>query len=227
MAVPHYGDSVWVDFARGLTPAAERQAVADHRAACPRCRRKAGLFEALLAACRADAEYEVPAGAVRLARSVFALRQPETVRFLPRLAARLVFDSFLEPQPAGVRGGQRISRQVMYRGGHHYLDLRLLSDPEPGRVHLVGQIADDRRPDVAPANVPVLLFSSDGSVVAHTTSDRFGEFHLRYTPGPRLKLFVPVSAKASFRVPVDGVSRVEKGPRRRSRRRPSVRSGKA
>lgn len=209
MRVLHFSDSAWVDFVRGLTPAAEGRVMEAHLASCARCRKKTSLFETVLAACRADAEYEAPAGAVRLARRVFALRQPETVRFLPRVAARLVFDSFLEPQLAGVRGGQRFRRQVMYRGGHHNLDLLLVADPEPGQVSLVGQIADEWHPDVAPANVPVLLFAGDGSIVAHTTSDEFGEFRLRYTPRPRLKLYVPVGEKQSLRVPVEGPADVK------------------
>ncbi|HEX7671903.1 MAG TPA: hypothetical protein VF395_20050, partial [Polyangiaceae bacterium] len=93
------------------------------------------------AVARGEEAFGVPAHALRWAMAIFSLQQPERVHILPRVLARLVFDSFGEPQPAGVRSLELVSRQAMYRVGDTYIDLRMESEPGTHRVSLVGQIA--------------------------------------------------------------------------------------
>jgi hypothetical protein len=147
----------------------------------------------------------VPEGTLRSARAFFALQRPERVRILPRVLARLVYDSFAEPLLVGVRGRQGVTRQAMYRAGDYYLDLRMESEPKTHRVSVVGQIANHRDPERSVAHVPIVLMS-DEEVVARGVSNEFGEFQLGYAPARNLRLHVPVSDSGSIEVALNRLS---------------------
>jgi len=65
---------------------------------------------------------QVPQYALRCARTIFILQQPQKVQILPRIPVRLLYDSFREPLPAGLRTQQRLSRQALYQAGDYSLD---------------------------------------------------------------------------------------------------------
>lgn len=195
----HFTDANWIDRVRGKVFASERDAMDLHVTGCGPCRRARDLFGAVAEVARREAEYDVPERMLRLARSIFALQPPERVRILPRVLARLVFDSFAEPLLVGIRSRQRVTRQAMYRAGDYYLDLRMESEPETRRVSVVGQIANRRAPERSVANVPIVL-TSEKEVVARAVSNEFGEFQLGYEPAKHLRLHVPVSSSGNIEV---------------------------
>src|SRR5437879_12818410 len=92
---------------------------------CRKCRRTTDLLHKVEAATRSDSQVHVPDYALRCARAIFFLQQPEKVQILPRMPARLLYDSFREPLPAGLRTQQRLSRQYLYQAGDYSLDLWL------------------------------------------------------------------------------------------------------
>ena len=97
----------WTDFARGLVQESARVAMEDHLASgCRKCRHTADLLQKAAVAARSDSKVQVPEYAVRFARAIFILQLPEKVRLVPRAPARLLYDCFREPLPAGVRTQQ-------------------------------------------------------------------------------------------------------------------------
>jgi hypothetical protein len=166
---------------------------------CRRCRDSAEALGVIAAVARGEAEREVPAAALRLAMAIFSLQQPERVHILPRVLARLVFDSFSEPQPVGVRSRQHVSRHAMYRAGDYFVDLKLESQPGTRQVSLVGQIANPKEAPGSLANVPVLL-SAGPDVIKRTVSNEFGEFQMSYEAGRHLRLYVPVRGDRKIEV---------------------------
>ena len=142
----HFSDAELIDRVRGKLLASEEEAMDLHLAGCRRCRRARDVFSAVAQVARGEAAYAVPENVLRSARALFALRRPEPSRTSPRVLARLVYDSFAEPMPVGVRGRQRVTRQAMYRAGDYYVDLRMESEPETRHVSMVGQIATRRDP---------------------------------------------------------------------------------
>ncbi|HWQ52481.1 MAG TPA: hypothetical protein VN442_02275 [Bryobacteraceae bacterium] len=139
-----------------------------------------------------EARYNVPDFAVHCARAVYALEQPREVRILDGLIGRLVFDSFREPLAAGVRSQQRISRQSLYEAGDYAVDLRQEYERGSSRVNVVGQIADRKVRGGSLEGVKVVL-SSGNSVLARAVSNRYGEFHMEYTPARDLRLEIGVA----------------------------------
>jgi hypothetical protein len=193
----HFSDAEWIDQVRGKALAPEAMDL--HLAGCRRCRHARDLFGAVAEVARGEAAYEVPERTLRSARAIFDLQRPERVRILPQVLARLVYDSFAEPQLVGVRSRQRVTRQAMYRAGDYYVDLRMESEPDTRRVSVVGQIANRRDPERSVSHVPIVL-TSDEEVVARAVSNEFGEFQLGYTPAKHLRLHVPVSDTGNIEV---------------------------
>jgi hypothetical protein len=117
----------------------------------------------------------------------------ESGRAAVRVVGKLVYDSFQDPLPAGVRAHHRVGRQVLYEAGPYCVDLRLERDSTPGRMSMAGQIAHRGQPG-SMGTVPVLLMSGK-SVLARTRSNQFGEFEMEYERAPRLRLYVPGEPK--------------------------------
>src|SRR5437879_6522916 len=131
----HFDIFKWTDFVRGLVEKSARLPL-EHRLAsgCRKCWHTADLLRKLVTAARNDSQVQVPAYALRCARAIFLLQQPEKVQILPRIPARLLYDSFREPLPAGLRTQQRLSRQYLYQAGDYSLDLRLENERGSSRV---------------------------------------------------------------------------------------------
>ena len=191
----HYDAAKWIDFVRGVAVGREREAMQAHlQTACARCSRMARLFGAAAEVGASDSRWDVPGSVVQTARSFFALQRPEKVHILPRIVARLVYDSFRDPLPAGVRVQHRLSRQALYEAGRYSVDVRLEHERGCARVNLVGQIADREQPESNLDDVPVFLMSGK-EVIARALSNRFGEFQMEYEPTRRIWLYVPVEQR--------------------------------
>ncbi len=186
----HFDITQWADFVHGLAEEDERAAMEEHLSSgCRKCQRATDLLRNLVAVAGAEAQYESPQYLVHSARAMYALQQPERVDSLPRLVARLVYDSFRDPLPAGVRMRYRLSHQALYRAGDLSLDFRL--DHERGARYavLVGQIANRKEPRKRMIHVPVFLISGK-QIVARAVTNQLGEFHIEYEPKARLRLYV-------------------------------------
>lgn len=188
----HYDITEWADYVRGLGGPTDRLAMAEHLSAgCRSCSTTAALFGRVAPVAQAEARFEVPEFAAHCAKAIYVLQQPETVEILAGIRSKLVFDSFCEPLPAGVRSQHRISRQSLYEAGDYSLDIRQEHERGSSQVTLVGQIANRRDPDRPVTAVPVYLLAGK-SVVARAVSNQFGEFQMEYDARKRLRLYAPV-----------------------------------
>jgi len=183
----------WADFSRGVVDERVRAAMQAHLSSgCPRCERTVCVLSGVSAAARGEAQYEPPDRAMRYAKALYSLHRPEKTGFA-RLVGRLVHDSALVPLPAGMRSEAQTDapRHVLYEAGGYYLDVQMEQQPETGRISLVGQVAARNNPDANTGNLPVWLLDRT-TLVASTTSNRFGEFQLEGVPARNLLLRVPL-----------------------------------
>ena len=188
----HFDIAKWTEFVRNSVGEAERAAMQAHLASgCRRCRQTAELLSKVAGAARRLSQVQVPDYALRCARAIFLLQQPEKVQILPRIPARLLYDSFREPLPAGVRTQQRLSRQALYQAGDYWLDFRLENESGTSRVTLIGQIQHGEHPGKRLEGVPILLVSGK-QVLGRAVSNSLGEFQMEYAPTKRLRLYVPM-----------------------------------
>jgi anti-sigma factor RsiW len=187
----HYDNWHWADFVRDLVEPTVRRAMEAHLSTgCARCAKVADTMRAVATTAREDARFAPPEYALRLAHALFAAAKPEKIT-LRRLVARLVFDSALEPLPAGLRAHDRVSRRALYEAGGYHVDLQLERQPASDVVTLVGQLADHIQPATSTADVPIWLMERE-SLVESTVCNQFGEFQLEYEPRRNLRLYVPL-----------------------------------
>lgn len=186
----HFDSSQWSDFVRNLTDGENKESMIGHLDhGCKKCRQTVDLWHHLVQCATNETQYQVPEHVVRLAKSIFVLNHPEKVQRIPRIYARLIFDSSRSPVLAGVRSGQVFSRQALYQARNFSLDLRLDQEPRSSRVMLVGQIADSKEPTRQLSEVAVFLMRGK-QIVAQAVSNRFGEFQMEYQARNDLRLRV-------------------------------------
>jgi hypothetical protein len=199
----HYGVPQWMDFARGLMPETDRQAMRSHLAeGCSECRDLADFSERLNGACQSMQASLVPEWVARNARAIFPIHSVTAPKPAKRLTAKLVYDSLLAPAQAGLRATWQVGWQALYRAGDCSLDLRVEPELSSSRAAVIGQISNHIVPASKMENVQVFL-KSGKSVVAETRSNRFGEFQMEYEQQGRLQLCVYLQDGAKcFQVPL-------------------------
>jgi hypothetical protein len=115
---------------------------------------------------------------------------------------RLIYDSLLAPEPAGLRATWQVGWQALYRAGDCSLDLRVEPELSSTRAAVIGQISNHQVPENQMENIPVYL-KSGKAVVAETRSNRYGEFQMEYEQQGRLQLCVYLDEGSKcFQVPL-------------------------
>jgi predicted anti-sigma-YlaC factor YlaD len=130
----HLDTRALLDYLEDRLAAAERDRVEDHLAGpCPACRDRLRDVGRRLEIMRADREREAPEALRARALAAFDVlapsRQPRETAW--RTAA-LVFDSVLDPLPAGLRRTVGEARWLRFSLGDHLLDMEV--EPEAGGV---------------------------------------------------------------------------------------------
>ncbi len=186
----HFEMGQWADMVRGFVTEGERAEMSAHLSTgCRSCRRTVEILREVTRLAAMEHRNVVPSYAVHSARAIFALQQPEKLYFFPRVIGRLVYDSFREPLPAGLRARHRLTRHVLYQAGDQSVDIRMEHQRGAANVTLVGQIVHRAHPEKPMATLPVFLVSGK-KILAHAVSNQFGEFQLEYPPSRRLRLYL-------------------------------------
>ena len=188
----HFEDIRLLDFVRGVMPEADRTALQNHlQSQCKPCGSTARLFEKVYATAQTEAASQVPEAVEHLATAIFAQYNRKPLPPLRRVLAKLIFDSFQQPLPAGMRSYGNITRQALYDAGDYSVDLRM--EQERGSVSpvLVGQVASRTDPGREMAYLPVVLMSGR-QIVSRTATNGFGEFQMEFRPKNALRVCVPI-----------------------------------
>jgi hypothetical protein len=184
----HFDVWEWVDFVRGVGDRRIRPAMDEHLSSgCERCKTMVRVLGGFAAMARVP-EFEPSEQTLRRAQAIFPVHAPEA-----GILTRLIYDSFREPLPVGMRSQDVLPRHALYEAGRLFLDLQLDHEPASGLVTLVGQLSDPESTSTSTANVPVLLMAPKGPV-ASTLSNGAGEFQLEYRPARNLRLHVLLHA---------------------------------
>lgn len=93
--------------------------------------------------------------------------------------ARRVYDSLLQPLPAGVRGHRASSRQLVYTHEQTTVDVVIKPAERSEHVVVLGQILAAGDPTGSFADLPVALVAPAGPVVT-TRTNALGEFRLEF-----------------------------------------------
>lgn len=188
----HYSSEQWADYVGAAAPKRESAEMKRHlEAGWKKCERAVGVWTTILELARKEPTYQPPDSAVRLAKSYFAMCRIEGKESLVAKVARLVFDSFRQPQLAGVRSIASAPHHYVYRWGPMLVDVWMESANESAPVALTGQIFDQSSPHQAVKDTVVMLHSGDADL-STTTTNQFGEFHLEFSPKPGAELHLHI-----------------------------------
>lgn len=155
-----------------LSPS-ERLAMEGHLGICQRCMKTISRWRRVRQMAAAEASYQPPNDAVRIAKAAFAGSPWARVRKSSGLI-EVLFDSFLQPALVGVRSVGAGTRRMLYRADPFQVDLQIEAQGG-GSVVVTGQLLDLRDPEVVGSHVPLMLSNLRGRVIRATTN-QYGEF---------------------------------------------------
>lgn len=183
----------WADYVRGLTSPEQTRAMKEQlESGDPTAARlyqlAAGLHESAAWRNGPDAPRDV----VQRAIALFAPIEPASLWNLPLLAARTIFDSFLEPQPAGLRTQGAQHRETIHEAGEFQLSLRLEQEHGTDVMALVGQLLPNENIQQAVSHRPVFVFQKE-KLIARTLSGDNGEFQLEFSGRQPLRLVLALA----------------------------------
>jgi CheY-like chemotaxis protein len=114
--------------------------------------------------------------------------------------ARMIFDSYRRPLPAGMRSLYSEARHLAYQHRKTVIDLAIELEKRTGRTSLAGQVLDGERKARA-EGLSVLLVSGTGTL-ARTTTNQFGEFHVEYEFPEDVSLEIRVAERSWVSIPL-------------------------
>lgn len=116
-------------------------------------------------------------------------------------AARLMFDSFRLPSPAGVRTSPTSGRHLTYEHNSRLIEMFLDRPPGSERVSLVGQVLDTTKSGQGNPVLPVVLVDQSGTLARTTTNDA-GEFNLEFKSAENLSLEIRLGERSWVSIPI-------------------------
>ena len=170
----HYTLADWVDFVRHLTDPALTAKMQQHLGeGCRECAKVVRVWQGLLDFGATEKLYSPPDWVRRSVLGYYRLFKSWKVESPVARVASLVFDSLLEPMPAGIRSSQASPRRMLYFAGDLMIDLRL--EQKAHQLYLVGQA--ERQGSRHVSGMRVLVQRAD-ETVAQTRCNRHGEFQV-------------------------------------------------
>ena len=202
----HFSERPWADFVRGISGPEISKDIRAHLAAdCSKCKTALDAWRRVQSLASAEGAYAPPENLVRLVKLGFAskpARRP--LAWIPAnwTVANLVFDSFAQPLPVGVRSAALSAWQVVYEAEGLTVDLRFGHRAQSKTVHLVGQVFDKRAVRLWQSDATIEVSTELDHVVATTTVNAMGEFHIEFKPQDRLWLSVKAAERNTVRIPL-------------------------
>jgi hypothetical protein len=154
-----------------------------HMEVCAKCAKDVLHWREITSNLRRSHLLSAPADDVANAVNVFVPR--EKVSAVRSILAAIVFDSFLQPAPAGVRGSSaNAARQLVMRAEEFDIHIKIWGDGF--HKQMLGQLLPRHNKDFVSAARFHLLYN--GERFESTTNDQTGEFRFRNVPDGDLSL---------------------------------------
>lgn len=203
----HFAIEDWADLVHGLVADEKRAAMKGHLDdGCDTCAAHFHICERVAHIAINESSYEPPEGIVRSVKALFALQAPTTESARNIKIARLIFDSFRQPVPVGVRAFGQPSRQVLFKAGRYYIDLRIERQAGKSQSSLVGQVL--RHPGAPPDTGQLDVRLTRGKTpISNTVTNRLGEFHFELDATKNHEISISVEEDSSITVPLRGTQR--------------------
>lgn len=192
MAASHFSLLQFLSHQRGGLPERLSNRLAKHlHEDCPSCTGDLRFVQRLAEVARRDRMATPPAFVLARALALFqpAARTAGQPVSPAASLARLLFDSFLQPAPAGVRGPMRFDRHLVFADRELLLDVHLEPEQEAEQQSITGQVQSTSMSEDQLTGLPVMLVEGQ-RVLMSTHTNRRGEFVFGAAPRREVALFV-------------------------------------
>jgi hypothetical protein len=179
----HLNSEVVLDLLDGRTDSSRLSELNTHIEQCASCGRQLDEWRTIHSMLGRPHLASAPAQLLRLADSIFEPTPSPVREGIRKVVAALVFDSFMQPAFAGVRGTAE-ARQVVLRAEDFDVHVKISGDP--GQQQLIGQIFP--RNESRFVDNAQLQLLKDGERVGLTVVDQFGGFQFEEVPQGTLSL---------------------------------------
>jgi hypothetical protein len=197
----HCSEQHLTDFVRGVGSPAQSKEIQEHLAAgCSRCQMEHARWSKVRRLASSEDSYAPPDDLVRLVKLSFG-SQP-TKRRKASILATLMFDSYAQPLPVGVRSNSISAWQLLYEAEGLSVDLRFGRRGKGKVVHLVGQVFDKLSVRSWQSEATIELSTAQDQIVATTSLSATGEFHLEFEQNDHLWLSVKAEGRNAVRIPI-------------------------
>ena len=201
----HFSEQPIVDFVRGVSGPEISSNIRTHLATgCPKCQTALDAWRRVGRLASQESAYAPPENLVRLVKLGFTSKAANRLGVWS--LANLVFDSFAQPLPSGVRSGTLHVWQVIYEAEGLTVDLRFGHREHSRDLHLVGQVMD-KQAVRAWKNATVEVSTEEDKVVAAAVVNASGEFHLEFEAGDHVGLSVKAEGRNTIRIPLTNPTR--------------------
>ncbi|HSZ63641.1 MAG TPA: hypothetical protein VK828_17715 [Terriglobales bacterium] len=198
----HCSEQFLVDLARGVPGSPEYgEGIKAHIASgCSICKAVHDSWSRVSRFAANEESYTPPENLVHLVKLGFASQAaPQVGKWT---LASLVFDSFAQPLPAGVRSGALRVWQVIYEAEGLTVDLHFGRHTPSKAMHVVGQVFDKKAAQALQDSSTVELSTEHEQLIATAPITRSGEFYLEFEVKEHLWLSVKSAARNTVRIPI-------------------------
>ncbi len=196
----HFSEERWADFVRGVSgPEISRDIRTHLNTGCLKCQTALDAWSRVRRLATEEAAYTPPENLVRLVKLGFASQPAKQPR--KWTLASLVFDSFSQPLPVGVRSGTLNVWQVVYEAEGLTVDLRFGPRAQAKKMHLVGQVLDKQKAR-AWQSATIELSTEQDQLVGTTSVNASGEFQVEFEAKDHLWLSIKSEDRNTVRIPL-------------------------
>jgi CheY-like chemotaxis protein len=119
--------------------------------------------------------------------------------------ARLLFDSFAVPSPAGLRSARASGRHFTYEHNHTMVDVFVDCPAGTGRIVLMGHVLESAREAGRGDGLPVVVIGRTRTL-ARTTTNRLGEFLLEFDFAENISLEIRLRERTWLAIPLGSMN---------------------
>jgi hypothetical protein len=197
----HFSEQSLVDAVRGVNRPELGGDIKSHIASgCSVCKAAHDSWSRVSGFAANEDSYTPPDSLVRLVKLGFASHAaPPAGQWT---IAKLVFDSFAQPLPAGVRSGALRVWQVIYEAEGLTVDLHFGRRNQSKAMHIVGQVFDKGAAQALQVSSTVELSTENEQLLAIAPLTGSGEFYFEFEVKEHLWLSIKSEARNTVRIPI-------------------------
>jgi hypothetical protein len=207
----HFPVEQWIDFVNGQLAPKQKQAMQEHlEAGCAECAKTSALWLRVNQVARREPQYEAPDWALRYVQNAFevANNAPQKAKRALRIP-RLVFDSFAQLAPVGVRSGAASApRHLLYKSDEIAIEMQFEPDAKTEHVSIAGQVSNIALGGEGLAEMPIRLTRANRNV-AETSTNKHGEFRISFEPEEGLQFSLEMLNGDHIAIPLSNATKAK------------------